>query len=377
MKPQFIFLVVLWFFSQPAICQNSAIDSLQNLVKNETDEVMQGRLYSEISLEYFRGQVYFDSAHYYNDKAYRIAKEKSILDLEARALFNRGMISSVLGKYEEAITHYLESKTIYERVNNKNRVGAAYNNIGGTYFELGKYDVAIQNYEKALEIAVEAKDYAAVGIDYMNIGEAHYIQGRYQKSKELIELSLDALSKTDFDPPTVHLFYARTLSKLGDFSTTKYEALKSFEISQNTGDLKYTSEAAQFVADIYVAEDQYEQAYEYQQISYEYATRLNIAKESNEIEKLKLNFELQERNQELAYLDQISKDETIIYLLAGVGVFLLLVLIFRQRKIVGMTEEIHTIQRRLVGQELKKREWEAENKNATAFEVAKLQDKEK
>jgi hypothetical protein len=30
-----------------------------------------------------------------------------------------------------------------------------------------------------------------------------------------------------------------------------------------------------------------------------------------------------------------------------------------------------------VGQELKKREWEAENKNATAFEVAKLQDKEK
>lgn len=376
MKPKHIVLFVLWLLSSFAHSQNKAIDSLQNMARDEVDEVALGKIYAAIGFEYFKGQTYFDSAYYYSDKALRLAKDNAQPELEARAIFNIGIVNSMVGKHEESITNYLEAKNLYERANNEARVGAAYNNIGGSYFELGKYDVAIENYQKALAIALKTNEHKDVAIDYMNIGEAHYIQGRYQKAKEFMELALVALEKTDFNPPTIHLFYARTLLEIGELEAAKKEAFLALGISQKVNDLKYTSESAQLLANIFIQEKEFEIAYKYQQISNEYGSKLNNARESNEIEKLKLNFELSEQKKELAFLAQRDRDQNIIYILAGVGVLLLLVLIFRQRKIVGMTQEIHTVQRRLVENELDNRELKAKRRNVTGFQAAKAQDRE-
>ena len=74
----------------------------------------------------------------------------------------------------------------------------------------------------------------------------------------------------------------------------------------------------------------------------------------------------------MARLEEKNKYLNTIYILAAIGVLLLIILVFRQLKIVRMTNDIHNIQNRLIKSELDIRD----QKNASGFDAAIASDKE-
>ncbi len=210
----------------------------------------------------------------------------------------------------------------------------------------------------------------------MNIGEAYYKLNKLEKSRTLLEKSLSLIKTTKRDPPTVHLFYARTLDALKEMDLAEKEANQAFTIAEKHNNLFYMAESSQLLSNIYYKKNDFEKAYFFQQTFQKLKDSLNTAKDTNEVEKLKLNFELTKKEKELDYILQKNKYQNIIYILAGFGLLLLIILIFRQKKVIKMTAEIHDIQKRLVQEELEKRELLLKNKNATGFDAAREQDYE-
>lgn len=376
MASRFILLLLFAAIFFPLWGQDASIDSLQKKLNEDLSQEDRVRVLTNIGLRYNNKQVYFDSAFYYTEKAFQLAKQYGLEKMQANTLFNLGVIHNSINDYTTAIFYYEQSKEIIERLGLKSPLANVMNNIGGCYFELYEYDTAIQYYKEALTMSEEQGDLTRVAIDYMNIGEALYKKGDLQGSKLNLEKAIEINSTIDFDPATVHLFYGRTLYALGEMEFAKLEGEKALQISEGKGDTRYIAESSELLSKIYAEVNDFEAAYRNERKFHVYSDSLNTAKEQNEIEKLALNLELQENKEQLALVLQKAKYQNIIYLLACFGVLMLVILVFRQRKIVKMTKEIHNIQKRLVEQELNRREWHIQNPDVTTFEAALKQDGE-
>ncbi|GAB5398778.1 MAG: hypothetical protein Aureis2KO_03630 [Aureisphaera sp.] len=369
-----LLLFAVTFF--PLWGQDAMIDSLQKRLNEDLSQEDRVRVLTNIGVRYNNKQVYFDSAFYYTEKAFLLAKQYNLEKMQANTLFNLGIIHNSINDYSTAISYYEKSKEVIERLGLTGPLGNVLNNIGGCYFELFEYDTAIRYYKEALTIAEEQGDLNSVAIDYMNIGESLYKKGDLQGAKLNLEKAIEIISTGDFDPATVHLFYGRTLYALGDMELARMEGEKALQISEGEGDTRYIAESSELLAKIYVELDDFKSAHKNERKFRIYSDSLNTAKEINEIEKLRLNLELQENKEQLALVMQRTKYQNIIYILVSFVAIILVILVFRQRKIVKMTKEIHTIQKRLVGQELDKREWKRKNPNVSSFEAARKQDEE-
>lgn len=354
--------------------QGHKIDSLKQILEKSHNLQTQCNLLSSIGLEYYHRQIYLDSAFYYSSRAYDIAKENKFILEQAKALSVKGNVYNFLGENNKAIETFFETVKLYDLLGDSRRVSGIYNNIGATYFELKQYDLAIDNYNKSLNIARELDDKFSISIAIMNIAETLYVNGDYLAAKDKFEESLLAMRGTSFNPPTVHLFYARTLKALGDLDLALFHAQESLKIAEKQNDLKYAQESSKLLSEIFEAVPQYDQALIFQKKYNDYSKIINEAKEINELEKQKLNIELKEKDRQLTLAAQKEKYLTVIWVLVILGVLLLILLIHRQVKVTRMTKSILDVQKRLVESELIKRE--NKNSNITSFQAAKEQDKE-
>ncbi len=124
------------------------------------------------------------------------------------------------------------------------------------------------------------------------------------------------------------------------------------------------TKSPQLLSNIYRSNKEFEKSLVYFNKAVLFKDSLRTIKERKEIEKLKLNFDLNKKREELAYLNQKDKHQNTIYILITAGIVLLFVLIFRQLKIIRMTSEVRDVQKQLVFKELKDRIAKGSNRGA-------------
>ncbi len=365
-------ILFLGLFCHNVYAQQGYLDSLKNALDTATTPQIQSQLSAKIGNEYYKKQTYLDSAYFYVNQAYTLAKNNKLIKEQAAALSIRGNVNSYFGDHNIAINDYKEAVKLFYKLKDAHNLFGNYNNMGASYFELKEYDAAIENYYKALAMAQKEGDKILVAIATMNIAETLFVNKKYEPAKLKFEESLSILKETNFNPPTVHLFYARTLKALGELAEAENEGIASFNISEQQQDFKYASQSAQFLSDVYEEQAKYEKALAFQKKQISYAEKINRSKEKNEIEKIELNYELKEKNEQLAFAAQKENFMKIIWILVSIGVLLLILLIYRQVKITRMTRGIHDIQKRLVETELIIREKKI--KKTHPFKADKNQD---
>ncbi len=335
-----------------SIAQNRAIDSLRQVLSSPLSEEEQMLTYNRLGSAFYRTQIYQDSAFYYTEKAYNIAVEKGLLVDQARALFGMAGIHTALKRYESAIDYYEKALIIIQEVGSQFQLSSTYNNIGAVNFQMGSYREAIFNYNKALYMSLESGDSRQIAVDYMNIGEAEYELGRLDASKEHFELSKKHLESLKWEPSTFFLFYAKTLFALGQTLEAKASSEKSLTISKKENDLFMIAENSKLLSEIEDKLKKHTSAFDHYKTYIKYSDSLDTARERNEIEKLKLNFELDRADEDLAFASKKSKYTYIIYCLIGIGLLLLVFLVAKQRRIIKMTQQARDVQTQLIGQKL-------------------------
>lgn len=137
--------------------------------------------------------INFDSALFYSEKAYEISDTISSLKGLAVSSYQKGLAYFYLGKYETAICCYLESISLYKKLdsiyqgnNFKNKIAGAYNEIGCTNFVLGKYDQSLECYNKALELYQKTKNDMGIADIYNYLADYYFTLSDHDRSLEYI-----------------------------------------------------------------------------------------------------------------------------------------------------------------------------------------------
>jgi len=180
---------------------NQALD----LAIKNSDKQNEAKAYINLGIiEDISGNV--EKSRDYLEKTIKICS--SIRDYEnlAIAYSELGVSYSFTNNLVEAKLNYRESKNLFEKVNNRNRLATLLNNIGKIYMNLFDYKSALEYYEKGLEYAGDSKRSQVINLTgiatvYANLSNYTRAIQYYRKAKEISseikEISLNAEIDSD------------------------------------------------------------------------------------------------------------------------------------------------------------------------------------
>ena len=375
-SPLILFLFCSIIFSQK---NDLKIDSLKNELSQVTDTKDKLYLYKLVVNEFEKSQINYDSAFYYSNKAYDISVEENIPKQQVNFLFKIAMIYYKVENYDKSLNHYSLALSLSENINYKKLIPAITNNIGDIYMIKQEYSRAKTLFEKCLEYAIEDKNTKLEALEYINIGEVYYHTNQFEKSLEYINKGIEKY-ETVGESYTSNLYIlSNTLFALEKFENAKQASLKGLDKAQSNHDSEFIYNHSLLLSDIYSGTNNYQKALLYSSKAHQYKDSIDKKSEFDKLEKLQLNFKIKEQAVTLKNINQKNVFLGTIYFLVVIGILLIVILIFRQRKITRMTKTIHDIQYSLIKHELDlKKDKGRENKKTdkTIFDAVQEGDNE-
>ena len=376
-------ILLLFFLFLPSLsAQNSGIDSLSNILKNSgSNDTLKARVYNELSSAYW--YVSLDTAMMYGIKALNYAREQKLLNHEARALNNIGVVFWFKSDYPEALKTLYSALEKYEQEGNDiASLGTTMNNIALIYYSQKNYREAANQYHKVLEIYktkaparrnniattmgnlaevyVEldeldsALDYAFKAIDIAKeigsvrseantkiaVGKILTRQKKYQLAEEYLMEGLSIYSgiKSDWNIAHGHKELSILYDSIGLTNDVINHAQKSYQLAKKVGARDLIIESSKILANAYQKINDYKLAFQFQSERMYYERELFNEDKNKEIHQTELKrkdteIELERRQKELEKVSGERKN-TVIISIAGalLSVLILAVLFFRGRQ---------------------------------------------
>src|ERR1039457_1836736 len=150
LKKYFVFVLICL----PAIVfsQQSKIDSLRSLIKNDKEDSNKVKHSGKLCQEYINIGSY-DTALIYGNTALEVAKQFNFLKGVASAYNNIAHIYYLKGNYSKTLDFLLKSLKTDEELKDKIGIKKNLGNIGNVYYRQGDYPKALDYDFKALKMA--------------------------------------------------------------------------------------------------------------------------------------------------------------------------------------------------------------------------------
>ncbi len=155
--------------------------------------VLTATIHGNIGNVFSRQKEYQKSTQHYTN-ALKVFQEQKNQKGEARMLNNLGGIYQVIGNYDLALKYYYKSLSIFEKNNVQNRkIGLLFLNIGSIQLLQEKYNEAITSFEKSQTVFQSQNEPIFEAVCITNIAEAYQKSGRtnqaYTYAKKGLEKS--------------------------------------------------------------------------------------------------------------------------------------------------------------------------------------------
>ncbi len=220
-----------------------------------------------------------DSAFYYAQLQYELAKDKGLKSHMAWALNTQGVSFAIRGDYSKAIGYYTKSLKIKEEIGNQKAISSSLSNIGMIYKNQGNYAKAIDYYTRSLKIDEEVGNQHGIASTFNNIGMIYKFQGDYATAIDYYQRSLnieEELGKKQgvanclnnlgniYADQSNSAFNAGNISLAEEKGARAIEYYsKSLKIREEAGDKKGISHSLHNLGSIYDDQHDYDQAIEY------------------------------------------------------------------------------------------------------------------
>ncbi len=136
--------------------QSPQIDSLQQRLEKEPDPKRKVELLNKLSFAFFDFDI--EKANSTTLKSLRLAKEIGDKEGEGWALAYRGLYFFLSGNLMESLTHFEQSLSIANKVDNKDLQMYSLTQFGNVFRDKGSFDSALFFYQKAEQKSLESKN---------------------------------------------------------------------------------------------------------------------------------------------------------------------------------------------------------------------------
>lgn len=245
-----------------------------------------GALMISIADTYVKMENFINSQAYYNKGILLLRELNDSIEI-GTALLNAGDQYFNIGKLDSALIYNEEAAIIFDKINFP--IGQAYSlgNAGMSYAEKGNDNTAEKNINEAINILEELEDYYAISVYLTYMSDIYFRKNEYPKALNYAQRSLELAQKYGLK------------EQISDAN------LKLFELHHQGGD--------------------FEESIDYLQNYYTYRDSILNIDAVEEMADLRTDFEVSQKQIEVDLLDQQKKNQQLISLASGIGLFLIFI----------------------------------------------------
>jgi signal transduction histidine kinase len=224
---------------------------------------------------------------------------------EAFSVMSQGNVFFFHKLYGEAHRYYLSSLDLAKESGDSDLMGAAYHNVGLTFFNAyQEYDSANIYLNKALLIFESLHDTAHFYFTLYNIGSNYYDQGNYVRASENLERA-----KCENGKYLGWAFFGDALIMLGDiysqqnnFILAEKSMIQGLSLVKQNNMVYYVEKGYNYLSKLYQRKGNYNKAFEYSSRALELKDSLERKDIANKIAILKIKYDLDLKEQEIKLL---------------------------------------------------------------------------
>ncbi len=341
--------------------QNKKADSLISLLEqHQQNNIEKVDLLNDIGFEYWITDA--STSIKYGNKALQISNELSYPLGKAKANRVIGVAYWAQGNQNKALQYLIDSQKVFRNINDEEGIANTMLNIGMVYADLKEYDKAFENYNGAIDHFTALNLTGRIATTFTKIGTVYIEKGMYNEAREYISDALKLHNQNNFK-----YGISEAHNRLGilyieekDIAQAKYHIERSIVVGRQVDDkdgltsnlilygkllrLDQNYEAANTHLQLGLQNSKANNLKKYELLAYEELKELNKQQNKPEealayydkyvslkdsiftIEKTKqiayLEFknEFEQKDKELAFLQEKEKTDTLIKYSLGLGI---------------------------------------------------------
>lgn len=315
-----------------------------------------------------------DSAFWYANEAYKIARGSESLYLNGKTSLGLAMMYQSQSEYKKAALFYKEGISFAEKLDNKPMMAQAYNGFGNLFAIQKQMDQAAEYFNKALEISKELKDNRKVSVILMNLANIEYNNAYFSNNfkkcnaayseaydwailakdtgqqisclgnwgmsygdEGQFELSIDKLTKAigiansvnhRSDLIFLYHYLGRTYGLMKQHQKAMEAFLTSMKLAEEFNDLDYQSENFYCLAESNYELGNYKLAYDQFEKYKNIEDTISSKEITAELNTIKVKYDTEKKQKEIELLKVSANKDRIVKISLMAGAVLLLVLAF-------------------------------------------------
>ncbi|MFD2568478.1 tetratricopeptide repeat protein [Pseudotenacibaculum haliotis] len=281
---------------------------------DHTRDTYLANAYNKLGVINRRKANYIQALNYYLDSK-KMYEEMDDYDKVGDVIHNIGIIFRYQEDYKRSISNFKKAIRINEQTKDTFGVAAAYNMMGVSYRRLNKIDSAMICYQKAKDLFKKLKREEDIrGVDN-NLATLYSSQGDHQKS---LPIKLDNLNyyKSIGNKMSTCVGYfniSRDYSSLQDYDTSLKYADSSLTIALQEGFKERISKAFLRKSYVYRKKEDYKNAYDNYRSYKRYSDSIFNIESVKRIQELELMYEFEKERKELEVISDKQKSEVQLY----------------------------------------------------------------
>ncbi len=376
MKKIFLYVVATCAFFVQANSQSTPenLRAIKEQLQKATHDTIRGRLTYELAFGYRFSDI--DSSLYYTDAAIAYADKLNLPAIKALMLSLKGATVLEAGKLPESLRFQFEALEIGEQLKDTSNIAFALNRIGNIYMELADFKKANEYYTRSKELFEKIGDVGMVHNEMSNIGNIFNLMQQPDSGLYYLRIVYDAAIKSvdrnKYTRPEMLFrmgnayrlkgnkeqamdYYKRGITEANRdndirnlamnnlFLATLYDEMKlpdsairyayhAIQTGRTISFRKGVYEASSLLSGIFKNRNQDDSAYKYLSIAYAEKDSLTGPKRFQELQRIILDKQQQERDAEANRIADRNKQRQWA-LIAGLAVFLFIAaILYRNNK---------------------------------------------
>ena len=215
-----------------------------------------------------------------------------------------GIIYKRTGKYEQAIACYQRAIAVNERFQLGRDLTYVFLNMGNSYVLLKEYDKALVYYQKSLTLCYAADNEYGIAANLTNMGDLYNFMNQHRQALEVHTKALRIREQLPNKTKRAHSLIStgNTYIKLNDFASAKKHLEEGLVLAQEISAKAYIRDAYRFLTDLYVASDNYRQAYKFEKLNHAMQDSIFDEGTIQQINELQTKYETAEKDKQIALL---------------------------------------------------------------------------
>ncbi|MBI2967382.1 MAG: tetratricopeptide repeat protein [Bacteroidetes bacterium] len=240
------------------------IDSLLEVLETGEPDSNRAAVLNIVAAEY--ANYDYSKAMDFGNRALELAEKLNIKEEIGTACNNIGSINIYQGKYAEALDYLIRALRIWEERNDKKSMAKTMNNIGNVYYYLRQFPDAIKWYQKKLDIEKQTGNHMGIAQGLYNIGLI-YMEQEQDFDKAFINFNLSLQIMEQIGSAREIAYLLNSLGSVKESQEKFDESLdwynKSLEKFREANDKKGIAATLASMGLVYFKSNSFPQAIEY------------------------------------------------------------------------------------------------------------------